>query len=146
LQPLGALLQRGDIGQDEFSIDHLDIANGIDGSADVMDVTIVETPHHLDDCVDFADMTQELVTQTLALTCAADQPSNIDKLDRGWDRPLRLREHGKLIQPRVWNGHNPLVRLNGTERVVRRFRFPRPRDRVEKSGFADIRQTNNSGA
>ena len=46
----------------------------------------------------------------------------------------------------VRHGHHAEVRFDRAEGVVRRVRFAGSRDRVEQSGLADVRQTDDSGA
>ena len=54
-----------------------------------------------------------------------------------------LREH---VEPRI--GHRDLadIRLDGAERIVRRLRRRRLRQRVEERRLADIRQADDAAA
>ena len=67
------LLHRGEIGQDQFGGDDLDVAHRIDRAGDVMDVVVLEAADDLDDGVDFADVGEELVAEALARARALDQ-------------------------------------------------------------------------
>ena len=70
---LQTAFQMLDVRKNELEIDGLDVARRIDRALDVNDVLVVEAADNVYDCVDLADMGQELVAQTLALACAADQ-------------------------------------------------------------------------
>ena len=83
LVSLGAFFHRGEIGEDEFGVDDLDVAHGVDRSRDMVDVAALETPHDLNDRIHLADVAQELVSQTLALAGSGDQAGDIHELDRG---------------------------------------------------------------
>ncbi len=75
----------GHVREDEFGVDDFDVANGVDGSADVMDVIIFEAAHDLDDGVDFSDVGEELVTESFAGAGAADEAGDVNELDGGGD-------------------------------------------------------------
>ncbi len=146
LQAVAPFLQRREIGQHQLGVDHLDVAHGIDRAADVMDVAILETAHHLHDRVHFADMAEELVAEPFARARAFHQPRDVHELDRGRDDLLRagqLREH---FEPRIGHGHDPEIRVDRAKRVVRRLRFSRAGDGVEERGFPDVRQSDDSSA
>ena len=85
LQALVALLQRGDIGQNEFGVDYFDVADRIDRSANMVDIIVRKASDHLNNRIDFPDMAKKLVAETFALARAANQSRNINKLDRSWD-------------------------------------------------------------
>ena len=135
-----AFLHRLDVRKDEFEVDGLNVAHGIDRTLDVRHVFVLETAHHVNDRVHFADMRKELVAESLAAACALHEPRNVHKFDDGGGDFFALIERGELVQPLVGNCHDADVRLDGTERIVRGVRA-RVRDCVEKGGFSDVRKS-----
>src|SRR5438045_6302941 len=81
LYSVASLLQRSEVRQHELGIDDLDIANWINVRADVMNVGICKTTHHLHDRLDFANMMEELITEPFTGARAFDESSDIHKLD-----------------------------------------------------------------
>ena len=143
---LRSFLQRAEIGQPKLSRDDLDVADGVNGTAHVMDVVILKTAHHLHDRGHLADMAEELVPEALALARAAHQAGDVHEFNRRRDEFFRvgkLREH---IEPRVGYGHDPLVGINGAKGIVRRDRLAGACYGVEQSGLPDIWQTDDSCA
>jgi hypothetical protein len=82
LYSVASLLQRSQVSQHEFRIYDLDVAHRINGRADVMNVAVFKTAHHLHDGVHFANVVEKLIAQPFARARAFDQSSDIDKLDR----------------------------------------------------------------
>ena len=136
------------VGHDELQVDRLNVAEGIDGDVragvghDVHDVLIVEAAHDVDNGVRAADVLEELVAEARALARALDKTRDVDKFDDGGSLLLGV-VHLELVEPLVRNGHHADVRLNGAEGVVGAFRA-RVGDRVEESGLADIRQSDDT--
>src|SRR5205085_8728956 len=89
LQPIPSFLKGGKVGQDQFGVDHLDVANGVNRATDMMNIRIFETTYDLHDGIDFANVAEKLITQTLAGARTFDQPGNIDELDRSRHNFLR---------------------------------------------------------
>ena len=52
------------------------------------DVVVFEATYDLDDGVDFPDVGEKLVAETLAFAGAGDEAGDIDKFDRGWDHHI----------------------------------------------------------
>ena len=63
LYSVAALLQRSEVGQHELGIYDFDVANWINGRADVMNVWILKTTHYLNDRLDFANVMEELIAK-----------------------------------------------------------------------------------
>src|SRR5690606_38576552 len=57
---------------------------------------------------------------------------------------LRLRQRRELVEARVRHGDLADIRLDRAERIVRRLRRRRLRQRVEKGRLADIGQTDDA--
>ena len=87
-------LERSQIGQHKFRINHLDVANWINRRADVMNVAVFETAHDLYDGIYFADMTEELITETFPRARALHESGNIEELNRSRNDFLRVRYLG----------------------------------------------------
>ena len=94
LQALAALLQGGDISQNELGVDYIDVADWIDRSAYMVDIIVDKASDHLNNCIHLADVAEKLVAEALALARTANQSRNINKLDRGRNDLLRLRKGG----------------------------------------------------
>ena len=84
LQAIMLFLQGRQIREHELRIDHFDVTDWINRSADVMNVRIFKTANHLHDRVNFANVMKELVSQSFARARAFHQTGDIDELDRGW--------------------------------------------------------------
>ena len=76
-----AFLRAGEVGEDEFGVDDLDVAHGIDRAADVVNIRVLETAHHLHDGVHLADVAEKLVAQALAAARAAHESGDVHELD-----------------------------------------------------------------
>src|SRR5262249_36652358 len=94
-------LQRSNVRQNELGIDDLDIANWIDGCADMMNVRIFKTTHHLHDGFNFANVMEELVPKAFTRARAFHQPCDIYKLDCRWCNFFRVRNRCDFSQPRI---------------------------------------------
>ena len=140
---LQTAFQMLDVRKNELEIDGLDVARRIDRALDVNDVLVVEAADNVYDCVDFADMGQELVAQTLALACAADQTGDVYELYDSRGGFLRVIQIGQRLKTLIRYRYHADVRVDGAERVVRALRACL-RDRIEQSGLADVRKTDNA--
>ena len=95
------------------------------------------------DCVDLADMGQELIAQTLALACAADQTGDVYELYDSRGGFLRVIQIGQRLKTLIRYRYHADVRVDGAERVVRAL-CACLRDRIEQSGLADVRETDDA--
>ena len=91
VQPVAALLQGREVGEDQFRVDDFDVPHRVDISGDMMDVPVFKTADHLDNGVDLADVAQELVSQALPLARAAHKARDIHELDHRRHEFLRVR-------------------------------------------------------
>jgi hypothetical protein len=147
---LGALLQSGDalfqafqVGQHQFHLDDLEIAERVDAALDVDDVAVLEAAGHEGHGVAVADVGQELVAQALALAGAAHQAGDVDEGDPGRDDLLGAGDLGQGVQARLGHGHFAGVRLDGAERIVGGLGRRRLGQGVEQGGLADIGQADD---
>ena len=108
------------------------------------DVAVLETAQHVDDGVDFADIGEELVAETLAFRGAADEAGDIDEFQAGRDDLDRLADLRQHVQTRVRHADATDVRLDRAERIIGRLRRGGRGQRVEQGRFADIGQADDA--
>ena len=132
-----------DVRKDQLEVDGLDVTGRIDRAFNMHDVLVVEAADNVYDCVDLADMGQELVAQTLALGRALDQTRDVDELNDGGGELLGVMLVAQPLEPRVRHGHDADVRVDGAERIIIR-RDARVRNSVEQRGLAHIRQPDDT--
>ena len=108
------------------------------------DVGVLETAHHMRNCIHFADGGEKLVAEALALGRAAHQPRDIDKGQPGRDDLAGFCDLGELVEPGI--GHRDLtdIRLDRAERIVCRLRRRRFGQRIEQRRLAHIRQSDDT--
>ena len=140
---LGALGDGVAVGGDQFEVDRLDVVLRIQAVRVADDVRVLKAAHHVHDGLALADMGEELVAQALAVARTLDQACDIDKLDDRRGLLLGVVHGGQLVKALVRHGDHAGVRLDGAERVVRRFRTGLG-DRVEQGGLADVGQTDDA--
>ena len=85
LQLFQAAFHALQVGQQQFGLDGIDVAQGIHAAVHMGDVLILEAAHHFHDGGAFADIAQELVAQTFALAGAAHQTGDVDEVHAGVD-------------------------------------------------------------
>ena len=95
--------------------------------------------------VDLADVGQELVAQPLALAGALDEAGDVDELDRGGHHALGVHDRRERVEPRIGDLHDPGVRLDGREGIVRDQGLGAG-EGVEEGGLADVGQADDSQA
>ena len=139
-----ALFQALQIGQHQLGLHRLGIGDGIDLVFDMLDVVILEAAQHMDDGVHLADIAEELVAQAFTRGGTAHEAGNVHERQLRLDDLGAARDLGDGIQPRI--GHRDLadIRLDRAERIVRRLRRLRFRQRVEQGGLADIGQPDDT--
>ena len=84
----------GQISQCEFGLNHGNIIQRADLAGHVDYVGIFKTAHDVDDCIGFANVREELITQTFAFGSASHQSRDIDEFDRGCQYALRFDDLG----------------------------------------------------
>ena len=75
-----ATFEAVEVGEHQLGFNRVDVGDRLDPALDMGDVGSLETSHHMDDRVDLADGGEELVAETFALRCAADQPGDVDEV------------------------------------------------------------------
>ena len=144
LVSLGAFFYCPEIGQDEFRVDHFDVAHGIHRAGDMVDVFAFKTAHDLNDGIHLPDVTQKLVSKPFALARTGHKPCDIHKLNRRWQDFFGLREISKFLQALIGHVHDSDIRLDGAEWEVGRLGLARAGDGIEESGFSHIREPDDS--
>ena len=137
------LFKRFEIREHEFRQNYIEVVHRIDPAVDMDDVAILEEPHHVRDRVDVADVAEKLIAEPLSLARAFHKSGDVDELQRGGDDSSGLLQFGEHPEPLIRNRHDSGVRLDRAERKVGRFGAALAQ-RVEQSGFADIRQSDES--
>jgi hypothetical protein len=111
----------------------------------MVDVAILKTADHLHNGIHLANMTEKLVSQSLALARPFDQTRNIDKFDSRRDDFLGFRQLGQHVEPFIRHGHDTLIRLDGAKWIISRLRLAGAGHGIEEGGLSDIGQTDDSG-
>ncbi|MNB69589.1 hypothetical protein D3C75_161210 [compost metagenome] len=132
-----------EIRQGQFGVDDVDVVSRVNFVVNVDDVVVFEAANHVANRFGFADVGQELVTQTFTFGRALDQAGDVDEFHGGRQDTLWLDDLGQLVQTRIGHRHHTGVRFNGAEREVGCFdtRFGQ---RVEQGGFAYVRQADDT--
>ena len=133
-----------DVGQDEFGLDDLDVADGVDLAHAVDDVVVVEAADHVDDGVALADVGEEVVALAFALGGAGDEAGDVDDVDRGRDDDLRAGDDLQLLHAVVGHEDHADVGLDRAERVVGRFGLTRAREGVEEGRLAHVGESDDA--
>ena len=132
-----------EVGQRQLGVDDVDIVSRIHFVIHVDDVVVFEAANNVANRFGFADVGQELVTQAFTFRCAFYQARDVDEFHGGRQDALRFNDFRQLVQTWIGHRHNACVRLDSTEREVRRFNT-RFGERVEQGGFAYVWQTNDT--
>ena len=132
-----------EVCHDELSVDDLNVAQRVGRALNMSDVGVFKAAHDMDDRVAAADVGQKLVSEALALRRTLDEARDVNKLDDGGRKLLGVVLVAQPLEPLVRHRNDADVRVDGAERVVVR-RDTRVRDGIEKRGFADIRQADDS--
>ena len=107
------------------------------------DVVVFETTHDVCDRIGFADVTEKLVAQALALRRPGDKPGDIDEFHRRRDDFLRLHDIGQLLQARIRYLDHADVGIDGAKRIVFR-RDPGPGQGIEQRRLAHVGQSDDA--
>jgi hypothetical protein len=139
-----AFLHGGQIGEDQFGIDDLDVADGIDRAGDVMDIGILKAAHDLDDGIDLADVAEELVAEPFTGAGAFDESGDVHKLDGGRHELLGTGELAQGREARIRHRDDAHIRVDGTKWVIGSLRLLRLGDGIKERGFADVGKTDDA--
>ena len=138
------LFDRFKVGQHQFGVDDFDVAHRVHAARDMDDVRVLEAAHDVHDGVHLADVAQKLVAQALAVRRAFHQAGDVHEFNRRRDERVDFGDLGERFEPRVRDGDDAEVRLDGAERVILRRRLVRTGDGVKERGFPDVGQADDS--
>ncbi len=115
-------LQDLQIREEQFVVDRLDVTRRIDAALHMNHVRVLKTADHVHDGVHLADMAQKLVAQALALSGTLHQTGNIHKLDGRGSHFFRVIHLPQQADPLIRHRHDPHIRINRAERIIRGLR------------------------
>ena len=84
------------------------------------------------DGVHFADVREKFVAETFALRRAFDEPGDVHEFHRRRNHDPGLGDFLQHVKSFIRHGDDADVRVNGAERIVRRFGLAGAGDRVEQ--------------
>jgi hypothetical protein len=87
--------------------------------------------------------TLRLVSETLSLTCTADETGDVDEFKSGGNDPSGVFKFGKHIKTLIRHRNDSGVGFDGAEGEVRRFSTAFAQG-VEERGFANVGQTDKT--
>ncbi len=132
------------IGQNQFGHDDLRISNRIHPAHVVNDILILKATDHMGDGIDLPHIGEELIPQTLALTCPGHQSGNVNHLNGGRNKGGGSHQFGQRFQPGIRDLHHADIWIDGAEWIVGRLRLSGFSQGVEESAFTHIGQTYDS--
>src|SRR5258708_2811625 len=107
-------------------------------------IVILEAAQNVSDRVDLANIRKELIAETLALGCAPDKSRDINEGQPRWDSRLRFGNARDLVERLIRHRTLADMRLDGEKGIVRGFGCGCLRERIEKCGLANVRQSDNT--
>src|SRR6185436_6388829 len=87
-----------------------------------------------------------LVPQAFPLACTFYKAGNIDELDGSRDHDVGAGNLPEHFQARIGNGYHAHIGLDGTKRIIGRFRLSIASDSIEQCRLSDVGQTDNSSS
>ena len=107
-----------EVGEDEFGIDDLDIAEGVNRSHVVNDVFVLEATHDVDDRIDFADIGEEFISEALAFAGPGDESGDVNEFDGGGNDAIGFCDGAEGFKTLVRHLHHADVWVDGAEGIV----------------------------
>ena len=139
-------LQGLHVGQHQLDLDRLDVRERLDRARHVDHVGVLEAADDLEDGVDLADVAEELVAEPFPFARPLHDPGDVHEAERRGDELLGddvLADHRQAI---VGDAHDPFVRLDGAEGVIRALGCLGAREGVEQGALAHVGQTDDTGS
>ena len=140
---LYALLYGLEVFDEQFGVDDLLVAHGIDSAVDMGYIVVVETAQHVDNGVGLAYVGQELVAETLPLAGTFDKAGDVDNLNGCGHHGARLAHLDEARQTVVGHGDDAHIGLDCAEREIGALGLC-VRQAVEKRRLADIGQSDDT--
>lgn len=128
----------GEVGEDKFGIDDLNIAEGVNGTHVVDDVFVLKATDDVNDGVDLTDIGEEFIAKAFAFTGACDESGDIDKFDGGGDDAVGFGDFPEGFETGIGYLHDADVWVDGTEGIVGGLGFAGTGECVEKSALSDV--------
>ena len=150
LDAVVALLELFHVRQDEFRLDHLGIAGGIDRGGlvatllDVDDVIVFEATDDMQDRIALADVREELVAETFALGRALHKARDVGEFDGRANDLLRIVNLRQLLETGVLHLDDGGIRLDRAERIVLGGGLLLLGEGVKQGRLADVRQAHDT--
>src|SRR3546814_13352241 len=94
------------------------VAQRVHGPVHVNYIVIVETAEYMNNGIGSADITQELIAQAFTFACPFYEAGDINDLNSGWNKSLRINQICQHNETIVRNGTGAEVGIDGTERGV----------------------------
>ena len=96
------------------------------------DIAIFKTAQHMGNRINFSDIGEKLIAQSLALGRAAHKPGNINKAQTGRDALGGTGNIGEAVKAGIRHGDIADIRLNRAERKIGRLRAGGFGQRIEQ--------------
>jgi len=145
LQDRQPSLQSLQIGKHQFGIDDFHIAGGIHDAVHMDHIGIVEAADDVDDGIYLPNMAEKFVPQPFAAARTFYQTGDIEELHGRIGLAGGIDDPGDVFQPRVRNGDDADIGIDGAEGVIGHFR-PGGGKGIEDSRFAYIGKADDPAA
>lgn len=103
-----------------------------------MDIRVIESAYDLKDCIDRADVREELVPKSLTFTRSFDEASDIDKFDMCRDDLCAVYDHSDFFESIIVHIYDTGIWFDRTEWEVRRFSSIGFCESIKKRRFTDV--------
>ena len=110
------------IRENKLKIDCLDISCRIYRAIYMDNVCILKAAHYVYDCIYLTDICKELVSKAFSFGCSLYKSCNIYEFNYSRCHFLRMIKVSEKLQSLIRHCNNTYIRVNGTERIVCRFR------------------------
>ena len=108
-----------EVGEHQFRLDRVDVADGVDGTVDMGHIGIGEAADDMEDGVDLANVRKELVAQSLAFAGTLDEPGDVDESESRRNHLLCLDVRLDFGEPVIRDADDADIGLDRAEGVVR---------------------------
>jgi hypothetical protein len=106
---VNGFFHRGQVGQAELGLDHLDVGDRVHLVGHVDHVVVFKAAHHVDDGIGLADVRQKLVAQAFTGAGTGHQTGDVHELDDGRHHALGLDDGGQLGQAGIGHLDHPVL-------------------------------------
>ena len=106
------------VGENQFGIDSINIAGGVDLAVHMNDVFVGEGPNHLANGVGFPNIGEEGVTAALAVGSTLDDAGDVDKGHGGGQNAFGGKNFGEPHEAGVGQFDQPNIGVDGGKGIV----------------------------